>query len=414
MSKRIAIIGAGIAGLTAAYLLNRKHDIALYEKEDHLGGNAHTLHTSDGIEFDIAVAVFGKKNYPNFNKLLKELNVEMYGATDGGASMRNLDTGKEAHLSPTLKGMIAQRFAMFYPWNLARLKCPTIPEGMKFYEAGKLDGLTMAEALAILPPSRRDSLMMRIFVLCLVSSMYYDDVMAAPASFFFGKMVAHREFFTKTKGAFFHPEGNTRSYVNALVAHFKPKILLNARIARIARSETGVLVKMDGGDEAQFDQIVFACNADQVLKLLEKPTDEEEKILGAWRYQDGPIVVHKDRSSFPKREHYSMFTFLYTDRGGKIHTSVNGHVRSLRTVPDDCRYISSQHPNFPIDENRIEYRKVFRTPIYDAKSVQTIRDLPSLNGKMNTYYCGSHFGYGLHEDAVSSAAAVAADLGVQW
>ncbi len=412
--KKIAIIGAGIAGLTASYLLNKNHDITVFEKDDRLGGNAHTIHTSDGLEFDIAAAVFGKRDYPNFNRLLKEVNVEMYGATDGGSSMLNLDTKKESHLALRLRGMIAQRFAMFYPWNLARLTCPTFTEGMKFFEAGKLEGLTMKEALEILPPSRRDSLLVRIFGLCLISSMYYDEVMAAPASFFFGKVVAHRVFFEEPHQAFFHPEGNTQSYVNALAAHFKPKIVLNSKITSVARNDNGVVVKMDDGAEVRFDKIVFACNADQVLKLLEKPTDEEERLLRVWKYQNGPIVVHKDRSSFPKREHYSMFTFLYTDRPDQTHTSVNGHIRNLNSVPDDCKYISSQHPNFPIDEDLIEYRKVFRTPIFDVKSVPTITELPSLNGKMNSYYCGSHFGYGLHEDAVRSAVAVAMEFGVQW
>ncbi len=238
--------------------------------------------------------------------------------------------------------------------------------------------------------------------------IYYVD-----GDFFFGKMVAHPDFFENPLFSMIQPTGNTISYVDALASHFNDKVVLNSSIKSIQRNEDEVILKMEGGSEERFNRVVFACNADQVLKLLEKPTDQENKILGPWRYNDGPIVVHRDHSSFPK-EYYSMFTCLYTSRNGKTDTSINGHIRSLKKIPDDCDIISSQYPNFPIDKDLIEYSKLFRTPIFEAESVDTIKDLPSLNGKMNSYYCGSHFGYGLHEDSVTSAVEVAKMLGVKW
>ncbi len=415
MKKKIAIIGGGIAGLTAAYLLNRKHDITLFEKDDRLGGNAHTITTKDGLSFDIAAAVFGKNSYPNFVRLLKELDVPMCSLAGGGVGWRNLDTNEARYFPTTLRGFIAQRFAQFNPITFYRsIKAfMNMQEGKRLYKQGKLEELTMEEAYRLLPPFKGDTIFIHNFLLCIVSSMYYEEVMKGPAEYFFGKMVTHKDFFENFIFGLFQAEKNTISYVDALAAHFRDKVVLESKIKSVARDEKGVTLKMADGSEARFEKVVFACNADQALRLLESPTADEKRLLGAWRYKDGPIVVHTDRTYFP-REYYNLFTFLYTNRDGKVHTSVNGHIRNLRSVPDDCKYISSQHPNFPIKEDLIEFKKVFRTPIYDENSFLTIRQLPGLNGKTNSYFCGSHFGYGLHEDCVTSAIQVASMLGVEW
>lgn len=414
MNDKIAIIGGGIAGLTAAYLLNPQYEITLFEKDHRLGGNAYTLTTRDGLSFDIAVAVFGKTGYPNFCRLLKTLRVPTCRLSGGGAGVRDLDTLKSAYLSTTPRGLLAQRLAMLRPGRLFPLlkNMKTLALGRRYYRAGQLDGLTMAEAFQRLPPLQGDLRLVHMFVLCLVSSMYYEEIMQAPASFFFGKMDTHRDFFVNPAFGMFQARHNTQSYVQALASRFADKIVLNARIRGVARSAQEVTLKMEDGSARRFGKVVFACNPDQTLRLLEQPTAEESRLLGAWKYKDAPIVVHTDRTLFP-REFYNLFTFLYTDRNGKIHTSVNGHIRNLKSVPDDCRYLSSQHPNFPIAADRIEFSKIFRTPIFDRDAVATIPQLPSLNGTLNSYYCGSHFGYGLHEDCVVSARAVARKLGVR-
>ncbi len=418
MKKKIAIIGGGIAGLTASYLLHNKYDITLFEKDDRLGGNAHTHNTKDGYEFDIAVAVFGKKSYPNFCKLLSELNISTTRIYKSFVSLHNLDTKKGLYITPhSLKALITQKFAMLNPLTLFSMAkiFPNINKGIRMKNNGELDGLSMEDALKRLPGLEGYAFLIPTFVLCIVSSMYFDEVMRAPASFFFGKMEHHKDFFSpRIIYAMNCATGRTRSYVGAIASCFKDKVILNSRITRITRSDKDVLLKMADGSTLGFDKVVFACNADQALNLLEKPTDKENTLLGPWAYKDGLIAVHRDSSSFPARELCQAFTFLYTQKGDKIHTSVNGSVWHEPGVPDDCPYISSQHPNFPIEDSLIDYKKIFRTPIFDNQSVSTITDLPTLNGEMNSYYCGSHFGYGLHEDAVVSAVEVAKMLGVEW
>ncbi|MBW1898668.1 MAG: FAD-dependent oxidoreductase [Deltaproteobacteria bacterium] len=418
MSKRVAIIGGGIAGLTAAYQLNKRHDIVLFEKDGRLGGNAHTITTECGLTFDISVAVFGKNSYPNFVKLLDKLDIKRIKFSGSGIGMQNLDTKEEFFSTPfSLKGLIAQKLVTFHPRVVLGMLMGFIAmrNAINFYKEGKLDGLTMREALELVPGYTEEIIMGQMFIFCLVSSMYYEEIMDAPASLFFGKAFVHNDFFSiKAWYSLFTAENNTQSYVNALASNFSDKIVLNSKIKQVIRNDEGVVLKMENSDEQDFEKVVFACNADQALNLLEEPTEEEKNILSAWKYKDGPIVVHQDKSSFPEKEYYNLYTFLYSKNEGRVHTSVSGHIRNLKHIPDDCKFISSQHPNFPILEELVEYRKVFRTPIYDSASFATIKDLPSLNGKMNTYYCGSHFGYGLHEDAVTSAIEVSRMLGVSW
>jgi predicted NAD/FAD-binding protein len=418
MPKKIAVIGGGIAGLSAAYFLDKKHEVTLFEKDGQLGGNAHTITTRDGLQFDIAAAVFGKKSYPNFVRLLKEVKVDTCTFRGVGVGMRNLDSGEEHFFVTDPRGLFVQRFSMLYGRDRKSLLsmlgwCATLRTGQRYYREGRFEGLSLREALEMIPPFEGDGHLLFVFRLCIVTSMYYDEVMAAPAEFIFGKMETHADFFShRALWRLFHARGNTLSYVTALSEPYRERVILNSKIRSVARRSDGIRIRTGDRGEMAFDRVVFACNADRALELLEEPTDRERELLGAWKFKDGPIVVHRDWSSFPQRENYNIYTYLYTNRGGHPHTSISGHIRCLRHIPNDCQYISSQHPNFPIDEELTEYRKVFRTPIYDNHSVPTVRRLPVLNGVRGTYYCGSYFGYGLHEDCVNSAMTVARLLGV--
>jgi predicted NAD/FAD-binding protein len=148
--------------------------------------------------------------------------------------------------------------------------------------------------------------------------------------------------------------------------------------------------------------------------MIETPTDEEKRLLGVWKYTDGLVIVHTDKSHYPPEDLWGMYSYLFSDEGGDLSLCVNAHYRFQKGVPDNSNYIGIQHPNVAIDKDKIEFERVFRTPLYDLNSTPIIKELSSLNGNMNSYFCGSHFGYGLHEDAVTSAINVGKMLGAQW
>jgi uncharacterized protein len=423
--KSIAIIGGGVAGLTAGYLLHGKYDVTLFEKSGRIGGNAYTLTTPDGQDVDIAATVFGSFTYKNLFRLFRKLNIETIGAVTKnpfgtfGLSLafHSLDTKKGMYLTPGLKGLIAQRFGIFRPDHVASLLqvMRGLIKARTLFERGDLEGLSLEEALKKIPCLRGDAKLMLLCCMCLITSMHCDDVLDAPAGFFIEKLEKHNDLLPpKALLSVRAPKNGTKSYVDRLSAGYRDRIIFKANIMTVARRNDKVIIMSEGGGETVFDKVVFACNADQALRLLQEPTAEEKRLLRPWKYTEGRVVVHTDLSHFPPKELMEGYAFLYRKKARFIETSVSGSIWALPGVSKKCGLIATQHPNFPINEDRIVFEKTFRTPLFDFDSCRSIKDLPSLNGVRNTYYCGSHFGFGLHEDAVSSAIEVAKKLGVDF
>jgi predicted NAD/FAD-binding protein len=421
----LAIIGGGVAGLTAAYLLQEKFQIFLFEKSGRIGGNAYTLTTPDGEEADIAACAFGKTSYKNLFKLFSKLNIETvspfrlnpFHSFGLSLSFCNLENKKSLHLTPGIKGLLAQRFEILRPAHLNSLRqlIRGLRRAARLLEAGDLKGLSVADALEKIPQLTGEAKLIFIGDLCLISSMHCEDVLDAPMEFFIEKLRTHADLFPpKAIFSFHFTRKRTKNYVEALSSGYKDRIRLNAAIKTVRRRDNQIQLVMEDGEPLFFDKVVFACNADQALALLEEPTMAERRLLGAWRYTEGTIVVHSDQARFPKRELMNGYTFLYKEKGRYIESSISGSLWILPGVSDRCHLISTQHPNFPIDKDRIVFEKVFRTPLFDFNSCSTTRELPALNGINSSYYCGSHFGFGVHEDAVTSAIAVAEKLNVPF
>lgn len=418
MKERIAIIGGGIGGLMAAYLLHERHEVTLLEKAQRLGGNAYTHRLPTGDDVDIAVAAFGMAGYPNFYKLLAELGVRTSWRVQSYMSMQNLRTGEGFYMTPlSLRALWRQRFAMFRKDHVKSIVKMSLGlrEGRRRLEDGRLRGQSLEQALDAIPELSGETRLLLLCALCLMSSMSGREVLDAPAEFFFEKLAIHRDVVSpKASYSVRCVNGTTKDYVSAIAAKLSGHVELGAKVARVERHEGRVTLVMQGGERRAFDKVIFACHADQALRLLAEPTALERELLGAWKYKEGRVVVHRDLSAFPPRELMQAYTFLYTLDGGVFDTSVTGSLWHEPKVSKDCEYVSSQHPNYPIDPERIDLDTMLRTPIFDDASVPTIRRLGELNGLQNSYYCGSYFGHGLHEDAVRSAIEVARRLGGRW
>lgn len=416
--KKIAIIGGGIGGLTAAYLLNPSYDITLFEKENRLGGNAYTLQTNTGETLDIAVGSVLDRVACNFLKLLNDLNVPMVRQPKASLlSIHDLETGEGFY--PTflsLKGLFAQNFSLLRSAP-SFIKIPFFNhKAVNLLDEGKLEGLSVENMFSLLPPLSKFETLIVMAPFCLLSSMCYKEVLKGPAEYFVGKMKAHGKFnpLLTLLGNYF-PKNFTRSYIDALTSRFQDKVVLNANIATVIRDKERVQIKMTGGETSVYDKVVFACNADQALSLLDDPTPDEKRLLGAWKYKEVPMVVHRDDKNAPKRALCQPWTCIQSPQNGSPHFSISYCTWLLSpAVSKKSPFFSTQYANFPIRENLIDTQKMFRVPFYDFDSFKTLKDLPSLNGKMNSYYCGSHFGYGLHGDAVNSAVNVARHLGIIW
>jgi predicted NAD/FAD-binding protein len=415
--RRIAIIGGGIAGLTCGWLLNPKNDITLFEKTHRIGGNAMTIDASDGNRFDMAVALYSSDGYHNFFRLMDRIGIETAHIRRSLVSMQDLDTRDGVYITPTLAGLIAQRFAIFKPDNvlsLVRLQ-HGLDQLQKMNAGGALAGKTLHDVLTEKPGISGPGLDLLLCALCLMSSQECEEVLDAPADFFVAKIGKYSDVMTpRALWSLKCIEGGSRRYVEALAEPFRDRIRLHADIATVERNGRNATVVMRDGSRHDFDEVILACNADQALALLAQPTHDEQRLLGAWRYRDGRVCVHRDHSSFPPRDLIQGYTFLYRRQGKAFDTSVSGAIWVLPGTDPDCPWISSQHPNFPIREDLIEFDTVLRTPIFEAASCAAQKELPKLNGVAHTWYCGSHFGYGLHEDAITSAINVSRALGAQF
>lgn len=332
-----------------------------------------------------------------------------------GGGFIDLESDEACYISPHIRGLIAQRFSFF---RLSRLRDNLLlplglHEAKRLVRQGSFQGLSVAQALDRLPKIRGDGKLAFISTLCMMSSMHCDQLLASPAEFFFGKLNQY--------GSLFPPQilwrirfmrHATRSYIEKLSDPIGDRIRLNAAIATVMRNERGVLLVMQDGERHQYDRVVFACHADQALNLLERPSDSEQNLLGRWRYTKSEIVVHRDLSPYPQKDLLDGYTFLYTRDKSYIKTSVTFSLWILPTASSQSDWLITQHQNMPIAQSKIDATFGFRTPSFDFDAFAAQQALPELNGQLNSYFCGSHFGFGLHEDAVTSAFRVAEQLGV--
>ena len=246
-----------------------------------------------------------------------------------------------------------------------------------------------------------------INVLCLLTSMPADHIDEGPAYFFFKKIEKYEMISLSSLYSLRLVKGRTERYVAALSGPIRNDVLLGAKVVTVRRQNDLVYVDTDDGETRIFTKVLFACNADQALKLIECPTADEIRLLGAWRYNNGDVVLHSDHRVIPTGDLKGLFNFTYlSDENGSVNSSVSGYVSP--------NLIATQYPNFPIRADSIVYKAKLRTPIFDRHTIPTIAELPSLNGVLNSYFCGSHFGFGLHEDAIESAAKACKLLGVDF
>lgn len=407
--ERIAVIGGGIAGLVAAHMLKTRYDVRLFEKSNRLGGNAFTVTDRDKIKHDIAVGVFIRSGYPHFFRLLDHFDVKTKVIPGLHLTFKNLTNNDATYLTSSWQSLKAQNFQIlkpekFFPlFGLSR----KVQSAFTYFRSAP-DSTTTFRDFCI-DVLHLDSFPYEILlnILCLLTSMLPSQIEGAPAHFFFRKIEKYDIVSLSSFRSLRVIRGRTQRYISELSKPLRNCIALGTEVCAVDRSDGLVRITTADGSEHEFDKVVFACNADQALRLLNSPTADESRLLGAWRYNNGEVVLHSDNAFLPNGALRGLFNFTYsTNSHGMTDSSVSGYVSPT--------LFATQHPNFPIKEECVLLRTRLRTPIFDNRSIPTIAELPSLNGHLNSFYCGSHFGFGLHEDAIASASEVCKQLGVDF
>jgi len=402
---KIAVIGSGISGLSAAYYLSKKHKVDLFEKEDHFGGHSYTLDiliNEKKISVDIGFIVFNHQTYPNLINffLENEVNIEK---SDMSFSVSVQGTSFE-YCGKGLKGMFSNKSNLF---NVSFLKM--FFDIIKFYNhCDRISDLNQEITLGeFLKKKKLSKSFIDYHLIPMVSAIWSMPPYEAnnmPLKFFIKFFQNHGLFKLKKRPEWYTVSNRSKSYVNKILSKISGEHYKNYKINNVKRISTGVQVCYGGENEFfDYDKVVIATHADEALSLIENPLEEEENILSNFKYKENIAVVHTDENIMPKNK--------------KVWSSWNSHVKSespnknsltywlnlLQNLTCNENIFLTLNPTSQISENKILKKVKFTHPYFDQNALDHQNKLNLLQNKKNILFCGSYFGYGFHEDGIKSS-----------
>jgi predicted NAD/FAD-binding protein len=414
----IAVIGGGVAGLTAALLLQERHRVTLYEKNDYVGGHTNTITISDGRDagtpVDTGFIVLNDKTYPLFNRLLLRLECPTqssdmsFGYYDEITGLQYAGTG--------WSGLFAQRRNALCPsyWRFLGEIVRFCKNARADLAAGRLAGLTVGQYLDKHGYSAHTRTAYLLPMASAIWSSSLQDIEGFPAEMMIRFWENHGLLSLEDRPQWKTVVGGSCRYVRSALARLKGPVYTRARVKGIRRGAFGVQVFAEGHSPARFDVAVVAAHADEALKMLQDPTPEENRLLGAWRYLPNLTHLHTDESLMPpNRRAWASWNYRRTRALAKSSpVSVTYHMNRLQGLRTQKQYLVTLNAARPPRGETIIREIHYTHPLYTFESMRTQALLPSLNGVNRTFYCGSYFGYGFHEDAVRSGVAVARAFGI--
>ncbi|QLC73870.1 FAD-dependent oxidoreductase [Pseudomonas sp. LPB0260] len=411
---KIAIIGSGIAGLTSAYLLNRRHDISLFEAGDWVGGHTHTVDVRvDGRDYaiDTGFIVFNDWTYPNFIRLLDRLGVASR-ATEMSFSVRDPHSAVEYN-GNNLNSLFAQRRNLLSPvfWGMLRDILRFNREALADLGTGRMEAhVTLGDYLQRGGYGSRFIEHYIVPMGAAIWSMSLAEMLHFPLQFFVRFFKNHGLLSVSDRPQWRVIEGGSRSYVAPLSAPFAERIRLNCPVQRIERYETGVTLHSAAGTE-RFDKVVLACHSDQALALLAQPSQAEREILGALPYADNDVVLHTDTRLLPRRR-LAWASWNYRLGGpSEQAAAVTYNMNILQGIHSDTTFCVSLNQTAAIDPDKILGRYRYAHPQYSLAGMAAQARWQELLGAQHSYYCGAYWANGFHEDGVVSALRVARAFG---
>lgn len=413
---KIAVIGAGVSGLGAAWLLSRRHDVVIYERENRFGGHSCTVEapTQAGrVPVDVGFIVFNERNYPNLVALFDHLGVP---TEDSDMSFAvSLDEGRFEYGS-SFAGYFAQRR------NIARPSFLRMTHDILRFNRLAPQLLDKSEDLdftigdfvadAGFGKTFRDRYLLPM-ASCIWSTPL-GQMLDYPAQTFVRFFNNHGLLTIGPQLQWRTVSGGSRSYVERIVAPLRARARLSTPASAVRRTPAGVEVRDAGGHWDRFDRIVLACHADQALALLTDADEQERSLLGRFAYSTNEVWLHGDESLMPRRRGaWASWNYVADSSSRDSNVSVTYWMNRLQNLPDSTPLFVSVNPGRAPAPAAAHARFSFEHPMYDAAAIRAQRDLHRLQGVRDTYFCGSYCGYGFHEDALSAGLDVAEQLGVQ-
>ncbi|MGB0715267.1 MAG: NAD(P)/FAD-dependent oxidoreductase [Phycisphaerae bacterium] len=411
--KRIAIVGSGVAGLVAAYLLRRRHDVTLFEADDRLGGHAHTISVSRSagdFHVDTGFVVFNEVAYPNFIRLLDELGVASQ-ASDMSFSVQCQASGLE-YASHCL---FAQRSNYFRPrfYGMLRDISRFFREAREVRDAA-YDEMTLGDYFA----HRRYSKSFIEDHLVPMGSAIWSAQPGAfdrfPVQHFVNFFDNHGFLQLRNRSAWRTVTGGSRQYVDAIARHLEGAVRLSSPVLGVRRDADQVSIRTPAGSDV-FDEVVLAVHSDQALAMLEDPSDDEARVLGAIGYQANDTVLHTDEKLLPtNRRAWASWNYWRPRNAGPTSVQVTYNMNRLQCLDADATFCVTLNRTGEIDQSHVIRELSYAHPEYDREAFDAQKEWHLISGRRRTHYCGAYWGYGFHEDGVKSGLAVAKSLGEDW
>lgn len=412
---KVAIIGAGISGLTAAYLLNRQHDITVFETRGRLGGHTATRQVCvDGVNYavDTGFIVYNDWTYPGFIELMAQLKVPSRPA-EMGFSVSCAETGLE-YSGASLNTLFAQRGNLLSPsfLRMARDILRFNREALQDLERGELSAdMTLGEYLQRKGYSEGFRRHYLLPMCAAIWSASRDVVLAFPLLFFVRFFRNHGLLSIDDRPQWRTIVGGSSAYLEPLSRSFSERVRLDCPVRRVTRDEGGVRVCSDRFGEETFDQVILASHSDQSLALLADPSEAESAALAAIPYQENEVVLHTDSRLLPRlRKTWSSWN-AQIGRTEQERAVLTYHMNTLQGIEAPVEFCVTLNQTAAIDPEHILGRYNFSHPVFTTAGMVAQEKIQAMNGSNRTWFCGAWCRNGFHEDGLASALAVCEALG---
>ena len=398
---KIAVIGSGISGLSASYYFSKNHKVDLFEQDDHFGGHSYTYDIKEEnkiIAVDLGFIVFNEQTYPNLIRFFNELNVP-FEKSNMSFSVSIKDTNVE-YGGSGFNAIFANKKNLL---NFKFLKM--INEIINFYKTApslintETSNVTLGDYLK---SSKLSKYFIEYHIIPMVAaiwSMPFQKAKEMPLKLFLNFFTNHGLFKLKNRPQWYTVSNRSRTYVKKVLEKISGEVFKNYKVSKILRNENNVRILI-GNEYLDYDHVILASHADQSLELLDDPSLEESEILKKFTYVSNEAYLHSGENLMPIRKS-AWSSWNSISKNG--NTCVTYWLNKLQNLNSEKNYFLTLNPVEAIDKNKIIKKIHFTHPYFNKDNVALQKDLHKLQGKKRTWFCGSYFGYGFHEDGLKSS-----------
>ena len=411
---KIAVLGAGISGLGSAYILSKKHEVDLYEKDNRLGGHARTTIVNDEDKIfgvDTGFLVFNHPTYPLLTKLFEQLNVKIENS-DMSFAFWDRDKNR-AYNGSSVKGMFAQKRNFFSITHYKMIK-----DILTFNEIAikdlKENNSNLDKSLGEYIKNYSNAFKER-YLLPMGAAIWStpsDEMNLFPARTFLTFFKNHGLLGVSSHHQWLTVSNGSINYVNKIKEKISGKIFLNSDVIKVQREEKGVYLVHENGTKTFYDKVVLAMHAPQALEILENPTPKEVEILSAFKYKENSAVLHNDNNIlYPNKKMYAAWNYTSTNSKNKAVT-LSYWINTLQNLKTKKDYFVSLNETQNI--NNVIEKISYEHPQFNSIAINMQKRKDEICGVNNTYFAGAYWRYGFHEDGLLSATKVASKLGCEF